>query len=165
MNLNTISALMGRNKEEPSQLTKEQQITKLIRIYDSRVTAGTDTVIPADVGERLSDFICEMPSFSKRDVVLTGLAQLMDICERMPGQRVPELKVGCYESRAQMRFCFRIPLELEDRLRKLLRSLPGIAKRHVITAGLDRILTQCETINGEPFASADVQPASREAGQ
>ena len=43
----------------------------------------------------------------------------MEICEHAPGQRVPELKLGSFESRAQTSFGFRIPMEMEARLRKL----------------------------------------------
>jgi len=143
MNWKTISGLMGRKDEESGQMAKRQQIAKLIRIYDSKVNAGAATLIPADMAKRLSNFVAEMSSFSKRDVVLTGLVQLMEICERAPGQLVPELKVGSFESRGQTSLGFRIPLELDDRLKRLLRSLPGL------------ILTECETINRGPFPSAD----------
>jgi hypothetical protein len=165
MNWKTISGLVGRKDDASDQQTKRLEIAKLIRIYDSRVTAGVATLIPADVAERLSDFISEMRAYAKRDVALTGLVQLMDVCEPAPGQRVPELKLGAFDSRAQTPLGFRIPMDLDDRLARLLRSLPGIRKRHIISAALDLILTQCESINGGPFPSAQMQPVSQEAGQ
>ena len=164
MNWNSISALMGRKNEEPASLAKKQEIAKLIRVYDSRVTACATTSISADLAERLSNFVNEMPTLAKRDVGLTGLVQLMEICERSPGQRVPELKLGSFESRAQTSFGVRMPMELEERLRKLLRSLPGVTKRHVISAGLDLILSQCEQLNGGPFPSSVAEPDSSGAG-
>jgi len=160
-----MSVLTGRKDEEPAKLAKEQEFARMIRVFDSRVTAHASILIPADLAERLSGFINEMPAFSKRDVGLTGLVELMEICEHAPGQRVPELKLGSFESRAQSSFGFRIPMEMEARLRKLLRSLPGVTKRQVICAGLDLILAQCEAINGGPFPSSAAEAVSGGTGQ
>jgi hypothetical protein len=165
MNWNPLSSLIGRKNEEPAQLAKCQEISRLIQVYDFRVTAPLGAMVPPDLAERLTNLITAAPDLSKRDVVLTGLARILDICERTPTRPVPELKLGTFKCRGQTSLGFRAPLDVDRRLTQFISSLPGISKRDVIVAGLDLILTECETINGGPFPPADIQAASRERGR
>ena len=162
MNWNPISALVGRKGEGPDQSTKQQEFSKLIQSYDFRVTAPSGAMVPPDLSERLANVVAALPQFAKRDVILTGLVMILEICERSPGQAVPELKLGGFKSRGQSSLGFRAPLELDRRLTNLISSLSGVSKRDVIVAGLDLILTKCEAINGGPFISAQDQMGPRE---
>jgi len=165
MNWKTISGLISRKDEMQSQAAKQNDISKLIRIYDCRVTASTGAMVPAEMAERLSNLITALPEYAKRDVVLTGLTMILEICERTPKQPALELRLGAFKSRGQTSLGLRSPLELDRRLTKVVQSFPGVSKRDVIVAGLDLILTKCETINGGPFASTQDQPASQEEGE
>ena len=124
MNWKTISALIGRQHEEPGR-----------RVYDFRVTAGAGSMVPAEMAERLTDLVTAVPLFSKRDVILTGLAKILETCEPAPGQPVPELKLGAFKSQGQTSLPFRVPLDLDARLINLINSRPGISKRDLIVAG------------------------------
>lgn len=153
-----FGSLLGRKGSDPSQSGLDIEIAKLIRVFDCRVNASGSTLIPAELDQRLTNLMSRIPGFSRKDVVLTGLDQLLEICERTPGCPVPELKLGSFKSRGQTSLGFRIPLDLDTRLTGLLRSLPSISKRDVIVAALDLILTQCEALNGGPFSSPGFQP-------
>jgi hypothetical protein len=162
MNWKTISNLMGRKDVTPDQLAKQQEFAKLIRIYDFRITAPSGAMVPPGLSERLANVVAALPQFAKRDVVLTGLVMILEICERSPGQAVPELKLGGFKSRGQTSLGFRAPLELDRRLTNLISSLSGVSKRDVIVAGLDLILTKCEALNGGPFPATQDQAIPRE---
>jgi hypothetical protein len=112
-------------------------------------------MVPPELTERLTNLVTAVPLFARRDVVLTGLTRIFEICEQAPGQFVPELKLGAFKCRGQTSLGYRAPLEMDRRLTQLINSLPGVSKRDVIVAGLDLILTQCEAINGGPFPSAN----------
>lgn len=164
MNWNPISALVGSKSDGPDQFTKQQEFSKLIRTYEFRVTAASGAMVPPDLSDRLANVVAVIPHFAKRDVILTGLVMILEICEKSPGQAVPELKLGRFKSRGQSSLGFRVPLELDRRLTNLISSLPGVSKRDVIVAGLDLVLTKCEAINGGPFSSAQ-DPTGRRGAQ
>jgi hypothetical protein len=134
-------------------------------VRSRRHRGGVRTTFSPEMAERLTRFVAAMSAFTKRDVIFSGIAELQEICERTPGQPAPELKLGAFRSRGQVSLGFRIPLDLDERLNKLLRGMPRISKRGVIVAALDLILTRCESINGGPFSWAEAQAVSREAGQ
>jgi hypothetical protein len=128
----------------------------LIGVYDSRVTAQGSAMVPPEMAERLEHFLITFPSFGKREIILAGLAKILDVCERSPGQAVPELKLGAFKCRGQTSLGFRVPLDLDQRLTSVLNSLPRVSRRDVLVAGIDLILTKCEAINGGPFRSSQV---------
>jgi hypothetical protein len=164
MSWKTLSALIGRRDEVPGQSSKQQEIAKLIRLYDFRVTASAGTMVPPQLAERLTNLVNAIPLFAKRDVVLTGLAKILEICERTPGQPVPELKLGNFRSRGQTSLGFRVPLDLDQRLTDLINGRSGVSKRDVIVAGIDLILSECEALNGGPFPSAEMPTDSKGSG-
>jgi predicted DNA-binding protein len=159
MSWKSLSALMGSNRKDRDSVeqVKQQEITKLIRVFESRVTTNGATMIPPELAERLENLVSAVQVFVKRDVVLTGLSRILEICERSPGQIVPELKLGAFKSRGQTSIGFRVPLDLDDRLTKLVSSRPGLSKRDVVMAGLDLILSECEKVNGGLFASPETR--------
>jgi len=161
MNWNPISTLMGRKNEAPDAQANQQEIVKLIQVYECRVTAPCGVMVPPDMADRLTNLVNALPSFAKRDVALTGLTRILEICEQAPGQTVAELKRGAFKCRGQISLGFRVPVDLDQRLTQLIKSLPGISKRDVIVAGLDLILSKCEAINGGPFLSSNPKAASQ----
>jgi hypothetical protein len=165
MNWNPLSALVGKKNDDLDQLTKRQEIAKLIRIYDFRITAPAGAMVPPELSERLTNLASAVPEYTKRDVILTGLTMILEICEHSPGKTAPELKLGGFKCRGQASLGFRTPVELDQRLTKVINSLPDISKRDVIVAGLDLILAQCEAINGGPFPSAQTLAASSAAAK
>jgi hypothetical protein len=152
---------MGRRNEEPANLAKRLEIEKLIQVYECRVSAPSGAMVPPNLAERLTNLVAAVPTFSKRDVVLTGLVKILDICDRSPGRAVPELRLGTFKCRGQTSLGFRAPMDLDRRLTEVTNSIPEISKRDVIVAGLDLILAECEAINGGPFPSAEILPAPK----
>lgn len=110
-------------------------------------------MIPPEMADRLGNLIAAVPALKKRDVVLTGLEEILEVCEQSMEQPPAALKLGAFESRGRTSFGFRLPIALDERLTNFVNCHPGVSRRDVALAGIDLFLRKCEVINGGPFPS------------
>jgi hypothetical protein len=154
MSWKTLSNLVSGRSDDREARTTRQELEKLIRTFDNRVQVPFGAAVYPGIAERLANFGNAVPSIPKRDIILTALHEILEVCEGAPDRAIEALKIGCFESRGKVNLSTKITLEMDERLNRLLKILPGVSRRQVVEAGLDLVLSRCETINGGPFPPA-----------
>jgi hypothetical protein len=157
--LNT--GLVGAKNEDPALKTKQREIQQLIRTFENRVQVPFGSAVFPELAERLDSLLKVVPTLSKKEVIITALDHILELCETAPERAIENLKIGAFESRGKVNLTTKIPVEMDERLTRLIKRFPEISRRQIAEAGLDLLLSKCETANGGPFLQAETQIAPR----